>query len=237
MGAQFIMNYFTHAVRFLDDRDPYFIAGTGVPDWLTVTDRSVRVRRRHLALKLDDPDRHTAALARGILQHLDDDASFHQRRAFVEISLAVSASAQEFLREPHGLRPAFLGHLLVEVLLDASLIAEDATRLRDYYRLLELVDAELVQEEINRMAPRPTDRLAAMIRGFCREGVLWDYLDDGKLLRRLNQVMRRVRLPELPGDFAVLLPTARHLVDRRKAELIGPADVAAASKPYVLGPF
>ena len=101
-----------------------------------------------------------------------------------------------------------------------------AARLEEYYRLLECVDPGRVQEEVNRMAPRPTERLAWMIGAFCRERILWDYLDDEKLLRRLNQVMRRVSLAELPEGFAGLLPTARHLVDRRKPELIGPPSLA-----------
>jgi hypothetical protein len=224
------MNYFAHALRFLDAADPYFVAGTGVPDWLTVADRQVRIRRRHLTPKLNDPDPQTAALAQGVLQHLDDDARFHEGRAFVEISLAISATARDVLSEPHGLRPAFLGHLLAEVLLDASLIDENPARLSDYYRVLESIDPERIQAEINRMTPRPTDRLAWMIRAFCRERILWDYLDDAKLLRRLNQVMRRVRLSELPEDFVALLPEARHLVARRKTELIGAASPSVPPK-------
>jgi hypothetical protein len=230
------MNYFAHAIRFLDDADPYFIAGTGVPDWLSVADREVRIRRRHLAAMLNHADPVLAAVAQGIQQHLDDDAWFHESRAFVELSLAVSAEAGDFLREPQGLRPAFLGHLLVEVLLDASLIAENPTRLGDYYRVLDSVDPDRVQEQVNRIAPRPTERLAWMIRGFCRERILRDYLDDGKLLRRLNQVMRRVELAELPDDFVAFLPTARHLVDRRRVELIGPPSPAFLPKHRAFGP-
>ena len=33
------------------------------------------------------------------------------------------------------------------------------------------------------MAPRPTNRLAAMIAVFRRQRLLGDYLDDGRLLR------------------------------------------------------
>jgi hypothetical protein len=215
------MNYVAHAIRFLDDADPFFIAGTGVPDWLSVVDREVRIRRRHLDAMLNHADPVLAAVAQGIQQHLDDDAWFHESRAFVELSLAVSAEAGDFLREPQGLRPAFLAHLLVEVLLDASLISQKPSRLGDYYRLLDSVDPDRLQEEVNRIAPRPAERLAWMVRGFCRERVLWDYLDDGKLLRRLNQVMRRVGLAELPDDFVAFLPTARHVVDRRRDELTG----------------
>jgi len=218
------MNYFAHAVRFLDD--PCFVAGTGVPDWLSVADREVRIRRRHLAAAMARAGPEDLRLLRGMRQHLDDDAWFHETRAFAELSLALSAEARDVLVEPQGLRPAFLGHLLVEVLLDAALIAENPARLEDYYRLLEMADPSQIQDVVNRMAQRPTDRLAGMIRLFCRERILWDYLDDAKLLKRLNQVMRRVGLAELPEGFVVLLPTARHLVERRKAELLSPSSPA-----------
>ncbi len=40
------MNYFAHGYRFIDD--PYFMAGTALPDWLSVADRRVRIRPKHL---------------------------------------------------------------------------------------------------------------------------------------------------------------------------------------------
>ena len=36
------MNYFAHGRHFIDQ--PYLLAGTAVPDWLNVVDRSVRAR-------------------------------------------------------------------------------------------------------------------------------------------------------------------------------------------------
>ena len=70
------------------------------------------------------------------------------------------------------------------------------------------------------MAPRPTERLAAMIPGICRERFLWDYLDDVKLGGRLNQIMRRVKLDPLPESFREILPDARRVVTLRKKELL-----------------
>ena len=119
-----------------------------------------------------------------------------------------------------GLRPAFLGHLLVELLLDAALVADDPSRLTEYCRVLEEVDAPRVEAAVNRMAPRPTERLAVFIDLFRRERILWDYLEDGKLMVRLNQIMRRVGLEPLPGHFAAILPVARKLVTERKRLLL-----------------
>ncbi len=212
------MNYFAHAIPFLDD--PYLAVGTGVPDWLTVADRRLRVRRKHVEPFMDDADRQLAAVARGIMQHLRDDARFHGSRAFAELVLALTVAARDALECDRGFRPSFLGHLLVEVLLDSSLVMEDPDRLEAYYTVLESVDAAVVEAAFNRMAPRPTDRLAPLIAGFRRERLLDDYLDDQRLMVRLNQVMRRVKLPALPDDFRHLLPDFRRQVDARKAELL-----------------
>ena len=49
---------------------------------------------------------------------------------------------------------------------------------------------------------------------------MYDYLDDGKLLSRLNQVMRRVKLPPLPPALLPFLPEARQRVSERRDELL-----------------
>ena len=212
------MNYFAHALPFLDR--PYFLAGTGVPDWLSVVDRQMRLRSKHATAFLTDPDRCVAAVAGGVLQHLREDARFHAGRAFVETSMQLAVRAREALQGETGLRPTFLGHLLTELLLDAALVADEPARLSEYYRVLETVDARRVEAAVNRMAPRPTERLAIFIGHFCRERVLWDYREDHRLMVRLNQVMCRLRLAPLPEEFAAVLPAARVLVVERKAALL-----------------
>jgi hypothetical protein len=225
------MNYFAHAFAFLDraDIDPHFLAGTALPDWLSVADRQVRLRAKHVRPLLEGGGA-AAALARGMIQHWADDARFHATREFVETSLGVAVLARDSLGEEEGLRVGFLGHLLTELLLDAWLIAQDPSRLERYYERLEAVDGAWIQSTINRVAPRPTQRLAAMFLGFRRERVLWDYLEDGKLLVRLNQVMRRVGLGELPGQVGAILPEARRVVESRATELLDgiPAPGSAA---------
>ncbi len=212
------MNYFAHALPFLDQ--PYFMAGTAVPDWLTVADRQTRLRSRHAELCEQDADPCVAAVAGGVLQHLRDDAHFHAGRAFAETSLELAVRVRDALAGETGLHPAFLGHLLVELLLDAALMAERPERLTEYYRILGGIDPGRIEAAVNRILPRPTQRLAAFIELFCREQILWNYREDDKLLRRLNQVMRRVGLAPLPDEFAGLLPAARKLVGERKDALL-----------------
>ncbi len=155
------MNYFAHALPFLDR--PLFVAGACVPDWLTVADRPLRLRPRHAEAFLDDADPGVAEVAAGVLQHLGDDARFHKTRAFAETSLELAVLVRDALAGDGGMRPAFLGHLLVELLLDATLIADDTARLTQYYQLLDDLDAGQIEAAVNRMAPRPTRQLAWFI--------------------------------------------------------------------------
>ena len=146
------MNYFSHALPFL--ADPYFVAGTAVPDWLAVVDRRVRVKEKNVAPLTAHPDCETATVARGLLQHIRDDSQFHKTRAFAETALELSAAVRRVLASDSGFRPSFLGHVLIEVLLDWTLVEDNPGKLDAYYRALESVDPAVVQEAVNRMSAR-----------------------------------------------------------------------------------
>jgi hypothetical protein len=127
---------------------------------------------------------------------------------------------RDVLSPDDGFRPSFLGHILVEILLDATLISEDPGRLDAYYDALGRIDRPLVAGAVNQMATGESNRLAQFIEKFCALRFLYDYLQDEKLLWRLNHVMGRVSLPLLPDDFAAILPEARRDVGRRRDELL-----------------
>ncbi len=212
------MNYFAHGRLFVDD--PYFLAGTALPDWLNVVDRRLRVRSKQAQLFVDSPDETVARLAAGVVQHHSDDDWFHGSRAFAELSLELCRILREQLPADDGFRPHFLGHILVEILLDAELIADDPASLEAYYTAMDGLDGEAVAAAVATIAPRPAENLGTFIGLFSRERFLFDYADDGKLLFRLNQVMRRVGLPLLPPSIAQTLAQLRPLVRDRASELL-----------------
>lgn len=212
------MNYFAHGRLYVDD--PYFLAGTAVPDWLNVVDRRVRVRSRQAEPHCASADPRTARLAAGIMQHHRDDAWFHGTQAFAELSLTLCQLTRRDLGTDDGFRPHFLGHILVELLLDAALIAEAPQQLEDYYQAFDQVDPQAVETAVRQISGRAVRNLADFIPLFSRERFLSDYSDDAKLLFRLNQVMRRVGLPVLPASFVRVLSEARELVTQRRGELL-----------------
>ncbi len=212
------MNYLAHGWRFAEQ--PYFLAGTAVPDWLSVIDRKMRARGKTAALFVDDADENLSALARGIVQHHRDDEWFHQTTAFNELSLAFTLQVRDALPVDDGFRPSFLGHILVELLLDATLTEEEPSRLDNYYTALAQADPAFLQGAINRLSTRQSDKVAYLVTRFLQERFLYDYAEDGKLLVRLNHVMQRAGLPQLPAELADLFPEMRDQVRLRRNELL-----------------
>ncbi|HVX12504.1 MAG TPA: hypothetical protein VHC22_15090 [Pirellulales bacterium] len=223
------MNYFAHGRRFLDE--PYVLAGTAVPDWLNVVARRVRARSKLARPFVDDVDPRVAAVARGIVRHHTDDGWFHETRAFAELSWRFTALIRDQMPGDDGLRPSFLGHILVEILLDACLTARAPAELEAYYTALADIDGQWLEEAVARMATARPTSLGEFIPLFLRERFLWDYLDDGKLCYRLNQVMRRVGLPLLPPTFGDLIPAMRESVGERCDDLLTPENSHTARLP------
>jgi hypothetical protein len=156
------------------------------------------------------------------VQHHDDDQWFHTQPAFVMLSTQFSLEVRELLAGGLGHQAAFVGHISVELLLDAVLIEDDSRILDAYYRDLRGLDTGRVQAAASRICPQPITVLTALIPRFIEERFLADYVDDQGLLYRLNQVMLRVRLPPLPQSLVEWLSTARPRVRNATADLLPP---------------
>lgn len=212
------MNYFSHALQFLDR--PTFVIGTSMPDMLSVVDRKMRLRPRRVDPFADGSGSFQAELAAGILQHLADDRWFHQTRGFLETSGELTRLFKEVLGSEDGIRCPFLGHIVTELQLDGVLIERYPDRLDQYYERLAEIDARAVENSVNRMATKTSDRLAWLIRRFHEEQFMRDYQDPNRLLFRLNQVMLRVRLDPLPDEMAGALAASWSIVRDRVEELL-----------------
>lgn len=216
------MNYFAHALPHLEAPSPdaYLLAGVAAPDWLNVTAKKTKCRTRHAEAFFEDPDPRLASLARGVARHHWDDAWFHDTRAFNELSLLFAKQVRDAFDDTSGMRPWFLGHVLVELLLDDALIESAPHQLDAYYGVMDSLDAEFVARSIETMCGRQVGELAWFIDRYRQVRFLADYSDDQRLCMRLNQVMSRVGLDELPLDFPKLLPAMRAAVTARRDELV-----------------
>ncbi len=213
------MNSFAHALPFLT-RDAFYCIGCAIPDWLGAVDRRCRVRKNGAADFLDSDDVQTRSLAAGIIQHIDDDRWFHQGEAFVSLSIEFSVELRELLVDDPGFRPGFMGHIIIELLLDAFLHENNPGKLDEFYRIVGTVDPISVENRVNAMATRPTEKLKDYFSVFLKVRYLFDYNDDRLLLDRTNNVLRRVKLKPVPDSLMEWVPGARERVYDSAAKLL-----------------
>lgn len=216
------MNFLCHAIPYLDD--PLVAVCTAVPEWLSVIDRKIRARERMATAVLDSDDDSVRQVATGILNHINDDRWFHTTAAFVETNLQLAVGLRDLLPGDRGFRPMFVGHVVIEVFLDAFWIRDRPDFIEKYYKLIDDAPQELIQRCVNEITGKPTDRIAETIRRYAKARFLYDYLDHTRLLMRLNQVMRRVGLAELPDSVLPWLQEASELVESRRARFLTQPD-------------
>lgn len=214
------MNYLAHGRDCL--ADPWQLAGTALPDWLRVLGRRPRVHAEDALPHDGSADPALRALAHGVLRHHREDAWFHTSEAFRDVGHDVAGLLRAVLPRDAGHRPRFLGHLVLEVLLDAALAEKRPGLLDAYYHALDEVDPDRLAELATALAGADASRLGPLVRRFREARFLGEYASDEGVRHRLGQVLRRVRQPALPAAFLTALPPARQAVLSRLDDLLPP---------------
>ena len=214
------MNFLCHAIPYLDD--PVMAVSTGIPDFLSVIDRKIRARGRLAAPFIDDADPVLRQVARGVLAHVDDDQWFHGGETFARMNLEFAVQLRDLLPGDAGFRPSFVGHILIEMLLDANVIEDQPEIGERYYAMFDEVPQDEIAASVQRITGKSTDKIPATLQRFASTRFLYDYLADDTLLMRLNQVMARVGLVALPNAVRDWLPKARQEVRLHHARLLAP---------------
>lgn len=212
------LNYLAHAYQHL--HNPYFAAGTALPDWMSVIDRKNRPRRQYAEQVTEHDNPYIAAFAQGCVQHHADDLWFHQNQSFVSLSTHFAIELRGLLDEGLGHQAGFVGHVTVELLLDSILVERAPDLLDEYYGSLSSLDVELVQTAANAICRRPVTNLVDFLPRFIEARFLADYSGDELLLRSLNRVMKRIGLPRLPDAVADWLAPARVRVRAQAGQLL-----------------
>ena len=187
------MNYLAHSLPFVfreHDLDRWRVAGTSLPDWLRVIDKKARLRPNVLAGAPADDERFVA-LREGAQRHHDDDLRFHTDDEFEALTHELTAVLRAGF--PH-LRASTLGHVMIELLLDAALMHKEPRLLDRYYAALDALDDDLIGMFVRRATGRPMENARSFLDRFKRARFLAAYATDAGLLSCLRGVWSRAGL-------------------------------------------
>lgn len=212
------MNSFSHALPYLEQ--PYVAVGCCVPDWLTAFDRKCRARKQKASHWVEAEDPVIREVAQGVVQHHRDDDWFHRGRQFHRLNQQLAVECRQQFPNDHSMRPSLIGHVVIEMLLDAYLGQTFSGALDAFYEVVSQVDPARVQEAVNRFANRPTSRLTLAIERFLELRYVFDYVEDAGVRFRMNKVLERLQLTPLPPEADAWIGTVRDRVQAQASQLL-----------------
>ena len=185
------MNYLTHFYfntkqAVYDSASPDFHFGVAFPDILSVYDRSLRFHSEDAKGLPDD-------FWMGIQNHLQMDAFFHKseffKTSYEEIRRHLTAAI------PHQLdiRPFFLAHVIMEILLDHYLLNREPDLARKFYTQLHKCDIKLIVAATEEHFAQNMNGLGDLLNKFLVTRFLEGYIELEKLIYPVNRMLMRTR--------------------------------------------
>jgi hypothetical protein len=181
------MNFLSHFYFDRDTTNCYHTLGTVLPDLLKNADKTIIIHPE----KLQHPDKNINDIILGWKKHLEVDRFFHSSGFFIERSHALkNLLAPAITGSP--VKPFFLGHIALEILLDSLLITNNKISTDDFYKHLDSCQADIIREFLNFSGLHETDRFFKFYDEFKRSRYLETYAQYHQVTYALKRICMRV---------------------------------------------
>ena len=184
------MNFLSH---YYFDRDltppmkDYHTLGTVLPDLLKNADKTIIIHPE----KLQNPDPAINAIITGWQKHLEVDRYFHCSSYFITRSSELRKLLTPAV-EGSPVKPFFLGHVALELILDNLLLTTGKISADDFYDHLDGCDDDKIKAFLNFSGLADTDRFFRFFEKFKSSRYLNTYTNTDQIAYALKRVCMRI---------------------------------------------
>lgn len=182
------MNFLSH---FYFDRhitEPYHILGTVLPDLLKNADKTYNIHPEKLPAH---PDKAVNCIMEGWERHLKVDKYFHSSQFFThhshQLKLVLAPAIQGSV-----VKPFFLGHIALELILDNLLITKGKLSVDDFYNHLDEIETAKLELFFNYSGLQNPERFFKFFADFKRHRYLHTYSEIAQIAYALKRICMRV---------------------------------------------
>ncbi|GGH19416.1 hypothetical protein [Mucilaginibacter phyllosphaerae] len=192
------MNFLSHYYFDRDTTNCYFILGTVLPDLLKNADKTIILHPEHLV--------HSNPNINGIIQgwnkHLLVDKYFHSAEFFLTHSHTLKNLLAPVITES-PVKPFFLGHIAIELILDNLLITTNAISVSQFYDHLDDCEPDVIRDFLVFAGLKNSDVFFKFYEEFKRSRYLNTYINIEQITYALKRICMRVwRNPFTPQQEA-----------------------------------
>jgi len=181
------MNFLSHFYFDRNTADCYHILGTVLPDLLKNADKSVILHPE----KLHHPDKHITSIIQGWKKHLEVDRHFHSSEFFLTHSHQLKKQLLPVI-EGSPVKPFFLGHIALELILDNLLLTTHKVTAEGFYDHLNGCEAVVINEFLTYAGLNNTEVFFKFYEKFKIRRYLFTYAETKEIAYALKRVCMRV---------------------------------------------
>lgn len=181
------MNFLSHFYFDRHTDNCYHILGTVLPDLLKNADKTVILHPE----KLTHPTPAIHSMIEGWKKHLDVDRHFHSSGFFTTHSRALKEQLRPAI-EGSPVKPFFLGHIAIELILDNLLLTTQQLSVDDFYNHLSSCSEEVIQEFLLFSGMKNPEVFFTFFNNFKKSRYLQTYADTAQVAYALKRICMRI---------------------------------------------
>lgn len=182
------MNFLSHFYFDQNSADSYLILGTVLPDLLKNADKTINIHPEKLS---KHPNNDVNSIITGWKKHLEVDKFFHSSEFFKYHSHELKLVLRPAI-EASPVKPFFLGHIALELILDNLLITTQQLDTEGFYAHLSNADKHVIDEFLRYSRLIETDVFFRFYDNFINERYLLSYAQASKITYALRQICKRI---------------------------------------------
>jgi len=187
LEVAYFMNFLSHYYFDRDGTNCYHTLGTVLPDLLKNADKTIVLHPE----KLHHVNASVNFIIDGWNKHLAVDRYFHSSDFFLTHSHQLKKLLAPTI-EGSPVKPFFLGHIALELILDNLLITTGKITAHNFYDHMMGCDHEIIQEFLTFAGLKDTTRFFRFFDGFKRDGYLHTYAETSQIAYALKRICMRV---------------------------------------------
>ncbi len=181
------MNFLSHYYFDRDTTNCYHTLGTVLPDLLKNADKTILIHPE----KLQHSDPAISDLIAGWKKHLLVDRYFHSSNFFITRSSELRKLLTPAV-DGSPVKPFFLGHIALELILDNLLITTGKISVDDFYSHLAGCSHDKIKGFLNLSGLQDADRFFRFFEKFKSNRYLETYADTSQISYALKRVCMRI---------------------------------------------
>jgi hypothetical protein len=161
--------------------------GTVLPDLLKNADKNIILHPE----KLRHHQNNINSIIKGWQKHLDIDRHFHSSGFFILHSRGLKKVLRPVI-EGSPVKPFFLGHIAIELILDNLLLTTHKITVDEFYNHLDSCDEEVIREFLSFSGLRNPDVFLTFFESFKKHRYLATYTNTEQVAYALKRICMRV---------------------------------------------